>query len=98
LPDPGRRPPRRKGLSPRNAQYPEAVLEWLQNWRLQLLGYCGVRVLSDWLPAGIPDSTPYEQLLATEQHYARLEPYCFTGRYFHLVVEKPANTLKRSPE
>jgi len=90
VPDPGRRPPRRKGLSPRNAQYPEHVLAWLADWRVPVRGSCGIRVISDWLDPKAREQVPYEQLLRIEQHYACLEPYCRTGRYFHLIAEKPA--------
>lgn len=89
LPGSGTRKPRRKGLSPRNAQYPETVLDWLVEWDLRILGRCGIRVLSDWLPAAALETVDYDHLLAIERHYAAHTPYSLAGRYYQLLVEKP---------
>jgi S-adenosylmethionine-dependent methyltransferase len=88
LPAKSERQPRRKGLSPPNAQFPERVLAWVEEMDMELLGQWGVRVIHDWLPEQLVEETRLEQLLEVEEAYADRQPYCYSGRYFHLLARR----------
>ncbi|MEH6606625.1 MAG: methyltransferase [Pseudomonadales bacterium] len=87
LPRPEAKKPRRKGLSPPNAQFPEDVLARLEKEGMEVLAVSGIRVLHDWLPKEQQDM-PLNELLELEQYYAEREPYKFMGRYVHVLARR----------
>ncbi len=89
LPNKHRKSPRRKGLSPPNAQYPHDVLNWFEQWKYEQLQLSGIRVLYDWMPAEQSHASDYETILAIEKHYCQQPPYQLIGRYSHALFRKP---------
>ncbi len=86
VPNDHARKPKRKGLSPPNAQFPETVLQWLSKQPVKIVGHYGVRVLSDWLPSELEITD--QQLIDIERQYNTREPYRSMGRYVHLIIER----------
>lgn len=85
--------PRKKvvRLSPTNPILEQDVVNWLSDLNMFVTQKVGVRVINDYLkPNSVLEAQEdsFEQLLAMEKQYARLEPYASLGRYIHFIVEK----------
>ncbi|CAM3838790.1 methyltransferase domain-containing protein [Rheinheimera salexigens] len=74
-------------LSPQNPLQPNAVLSWCQAAGLTLIAKTGVRCFHDYLRNLEQQQTEFEQLLALELAYNRIEPYASLGRYQHLLLQ-----------
>ena len=72
-------------LLPTNPQDPYQVCDWLQQSGLSIQSRAGIRVLHDYLMPKVRQRLSFEQLLKVERRYMHEEPYCWLGRYFHVL-------------
>ncbi|PVZ86181.1 tRNA uridine 5-oxyacetic acid(34) methyltransferase CmoM [Serratia sp. S1B] len=86
--DPEVRRRRKRSLSPQYPLSPPLVYGWLEQMGMQISGKTGVRVFHDYLQSRQLQTQKFDELLALEQHYCRLEPYVSLGRYIHVMAHK----------
>lgn len=74
-------------LNPQHPIAPADVALWCQQAGFRLLQKTGVRCFHDYLRQREQQQTHFEQLLALELMYSRIEPYASIGRYQHLLLQ-----------
>jgi len=84
-------PPRKSKLTPPNPQDPKAVINILENLGLEVVSTAGIRIFYDYLEngdryEGIPD-----ELVNLELLYRSKFPFCWFGRYVHIMAQKPGH-------
>src|SRR5690606_24662950 len=75
-------------LSPPFPQYPNEIIQFLQNNGFEIIQHSGIRVFSDYLNSESRNQTNEQELLALEHQYCRMLTYRDMGRYVHLLIEK----------
>ncbi|MCB2427012.1 methyltransferase domain-containing protein [Methylophaga pinxianii] len=75
-------------LSPPFPQYPNEIIQFLQNNDFEIIQHSGIRVFSDYLNSESRNQTNEQELLALEHQYCRQPTYRDMGRYVHLLAEK----------
>lgn len=80
-------------MTPDYPQDGPTVAGWLErDLGLALRAYSGIRAVHDHLPAPIAEAAPYDDLLAAERYWGRLEPYRSLARYIHILGQKPVGS------
>lgn len=74
-------------LSPQSPLQPSDVIAWCQAAGFSLITKTGVRCFHDYLRNLEQQQSHFEQLLALELQYNRIEPYASLGRYQHLILQ-----------
>mgnify|MGYP005847073105 FL=1 len=74
-------------LNPQHPLAPTDVLHWCQQAGFRVLAKTGVRCFHDYLRDRNHQQSHFEQLLALELQYNRIEPYASLGRYQHLLLQ-----------
>ena len=74
-------------LNPQHPLVPADVLQWCQQAGFSVLTKTGVRCFHDYLRDRSQQQSCFEQLLALELQYNRIEPYASLGRYQHLLLQ-----------
>ena len=74
-------------LNPQHPLSPADVMQWCQQAGFSVLAKTGVRCFHDYLRDRSQQQSHFEQLLALELQYNRLEPYASLGRYQHLLLQ-----------
>lgn len=77
-------------LSPQHPLQPADVLAWCQQAGFSLMQKTGVRCFHDYLREPAMQQSHFEQLLALELQYNRMEPYASLGRYQHFILRADA--------
>jgi S-adenosylmethionine-dependent methyltransferase len=75
-------------LLPTNPQNPYQVCDWLEQSGLHIESRAGIRVLRDYMMPRVRGRLTFEQLLQVELRYRHEEPYCWLGRYFHVLCRR----------
>lgn len=74
-------------LNPQHPLVPADVMQWCQQAGFSVLAKTGVRCFHDYLRDRALQQSHFEQLLALELQYNRIEPYASLGRYQHLLLQ-----------
>lgn len=74
-------------LNPQHPLSPLDVLNWCATAGFSIVSKTGVRCFHDYLRDRTMQQSHFEQLLALELQYNRIEPYASLGRYQHLVLK-----------
>uniref|UniRef100_A0A486XID2 tRNA 5-carboxymethoxyuridine methyltransferase n=1 Tax=Rheinheimera sp. BAL341 TaxID=1708203 RepID=A0A486XID2_9GAMM len=74
-------------LNPQHPLQPAEVLQWCQEAGFRLIAKTGVRCFHDYLRDRSQQQSHFDQLLALELQYNRIEPYASLGRYQHLLLQ-----------
>ena len=74
-------------LNPQHPLTPTDVMQWCQQAGFSVLAKTGVRCFHDYLRDRSQQQSCFEQLLALELQYNRIEPYASLGRYQHLLLQ-----------
>ena len=77
-------------LNPQQPLVPADVEQWCQQAGFRLLQKTGVRCFHDYLRDRALQQSHFDQLLALELQYNRMEPYASLGRYQHLLLRVDA--------
>lgn len=77
-------------LNPQQPLVPADVEKWCQQAGFRLLQKTGVRCFHDYLRDRALQQSHFDQLLALELQYNRMEPYASLGRYQHLLLRVDA--------
>ncbi len=77
------------GLTPYHPLTLEEVQQWLGEWKMDVVGRAGVRVIYDYMERRLRDNRPVEETVRIELKYAEHEPYLHLGRYLHVVAKSP---------
>lgn len=77
-------------LNPQQPLVPTDVEKWCQQAGFRLLQKTGVRCFHDYLRDRALQQSHFDQLLALELQYNRMEPYASLGRYQHLLLRVDA--------
>lgn len=75
-------------LNPTNALRPADVIEFVGRNDLKVLARSGIRCFHDYMKNKPDTDEVFEQLLTLERQYRSEEPFCWMGKYFHLMLEK----------
>lgn len=76
-------------LNPTNALRPADVLAHLSGLGFTVLSRSGIRCFHDYMKDKPVDDGKFAELLALEREYRSTEPFCWLGKYFHVMVQKP---------
>ena len=77
-------------LNPQQPLVPTDVEKWCKQAGFRLLQKTGVRCFHDYLRDRALQQSHFDQLLALELQYNRMEPYASLGRYQHLLLKADA--------
>lgn len=77
-----------KRLTPPNPQFPNAVLDWLQQWGFTVKVETGIRVFHDYIPPAALEKTDSQELAELEYRYCRAPDFRHMARYIHLVAQR----------
>lgn len=75
-------------LNPINALRPVDVIDFVEQQNMTVLAKSGIRCFHDYMKNKPESDEIFEQLLALERQYRAQEPFCWMGKYFHLMLEK----------
>lgn len=75
-------------LNPTNALRPAEVIEQAQACGFRVLAQTGIRCFHDYMKDKPNDEAVFAQLLELERTYGSQAPFCWLGKYFHLMLEK----------
>lgn len=74
-------------LNPKSPIQPKWLLSQLQRQGLEISSFAGIRCFHDYLKDPLHNQQEWEDLLAFELQYGGQEPYCFLGKYFHVLAQ-----------
>lgn len=83
-----------KGLTPISPLEPDTVMDWLWAAGFQVQVRTGIRVFHDYLHHDVRRKVDEEALLALEEEYCRREPYRSLARYYHVVAQRPRESVE----
>lgn len=72
-------------LTPTHPLLPETVVDWFDEWQLELQCRSGVRVIHDYLKKHLPPDFDNAELLEMELTYSQHPAYRDLGRYVHFI-------------
>lgn len=77
-----------KNLTPPNPQFPDDVINWLQQWGFDVKIETGIRVFHDYLTPEVLQNTNLDELIELENRYCRAPTFRQMARYIHLVAQR----------
>ena len=77
-------------LNPQNALPAKQVVEFCENSGFHILSKTGVRCFHDYMKDNSHQTSKFDQLVSVERQYNQTEPFLWLGKYFHLMLQKPA--------
>ncbi|MDG4813538.1 methyltransferase domain-containing protein [Hydrogenovibrio sp. 3SP14C1] len=77
-----------KKLTPPNPQYPEDMIQQLENLGFSIQKQTGIRVFHDYLIPEVVKHSDTQELLDLEYQYCRRPTYRDMGRYIHILARK----------
>lgn len=76
-------------LNPQNPVSHIQVLEYLASQtEIRVIHQAGIRCIHDYMRDIEAQSRQYDEIFAAEKKYGTQVPYCYLGKYFHLIIEK----------
>ncbi|WP_018981686.1 methyltransferase domain-containing protein [Salinimonas chungwhensis] len=75
-------------LNPTNSLRPAEVIEFTERHGFRILSKTGIRCFHDYMHNKPDTEEVFAQLLTLERQYCDVEPFCWLGKYFHLMLEK----------
>lgn len=74
-------------LNPDNPQVPADVIRHAETTGFKVKSVTGIRCFHDYLKQP-PTDEQFEELVALEKQYMSQQPFCWLGKYVHLMLEK----------
>ncbi|AXR06511.1 methyltransferase [Salinimonas sediminis] len=76
-------------LNPDNALAPREVIHHVTQAGFEIAAQSGIRCFHDYMQHKPDNDEVFAQLLALERQYGQQAPFCWLGKYFHLMLRKP---------
>lgn len=77
-------------LNPNNPQKPNDVIDHARQLGFEVEKMAGIRCFHDYMKDKPADDAQFNQLVELERLYMFQAPYCYLGKYFYLLLKKPA--------
>ena len=77
-------------LNPNNPLVPAEVISHAESLGFVVKSVTGIRCFHDYMKEKHLDDGQFEALVALEKQYMNKPPFCWLGKYIHLMLEKPA--------
>ena len=77
-------------LNPNNPLVPAEVISHAESLGFTVNAVTGIRCFHDYMRERQLTDAEFEALVALEKQYMNKAPYCWLGKYMHLMLEKPA--------
>ncbi len=77
-------------LNPNNPLVPAEVIAHAESLGFSVKSVTGIRCFHDYMKDKHLDDEQFEALVALEKQYMHQPPYCWLGKYIHLMLQKPA--------
>jgi len=75
-------------LNPQHPLSPKEVMQALAGMDVSVEKVSGIRCFHDYLRDKSEQRSAFEQLLSYEKRYFQTEPFCWLGKYIHLLLRK----------
>lgn len=77
-----------KGFTPISPLEPDQVMQWLQEFNMDVLSWTGVRAFHDYMHPEARKKAQLDEVLEMERKYSRIEPWRSMARYQHVICKK----------
>ncbi|MCU7554230.1 methyltransferase domain-containing protein [Alteromonas sp. ASW11-19] len=75
-------------LNPKQPLAPAEIIAHCEKLGFRVQAKTGIRCFHDYLRDRSMQENRYDEVLALEKQYGGQAPYCWLGRYFHLILQK----------
>lgn len=86
------KPADNKSLTPNTPVAYDTVKSWLDEKNYTIICQSGIRVFSDYTPIKRGGLNNPEDVIAMELRYSQQQPFCFMGRYVHILACKSTHS------